>query len=69
MEDNVYQKVGLKVMKALHLVKKESDSIIKNFKACNKKLYEDQFIQIDAAEVEFMTNQDSTQAWEKFNKA
>jgi hypothetical protein len=28
MEDNVYQKVGLKVMKALHLVKKESDSII-----------------------------------------
>jgi len=56
MEDNVYQKVGLKVMKALHLVKKESDSIIKNFKACNKKLYEDQFIQIDAVEVEFMTN-------------
>jgi hypothetical protein len=35
MEDNVYQKVGLKVMKALHLVKKESDSIINNFKACN----------------------------------
>lgn len=56
MEDNVYQKVGLKVMKALHLVKKESDSVIKYFKTCNKKLYEDQFIQIDVAKVEFMTN-------------
>jgi hypothetical protein len=41
MEDNAYQKVGLKVMKALDFVKKESDSIIKNLKAYSKKLCEE----------------------------
>jgi hypothetical protein len=49
MEDNAYQKVGLKVMKAFHLVKKESDLVTKNLKACSKKLYEEQFIQINVA--------------------
>jgi hypothetical protein len=41
MEDNAYQKVGLKAMKTLDFVKKESDSIIKNLKACSKKLCEE----------------------------
>lgn len=39
MEENVDQKVGLKVARALQLIKRESDYITKNLKTQGKPLY------------------------------
>ncbi len=70
MEENVDQKVGLKVARALQLIKRESDYITKNLKTQGKTIiHEKQFAKINVVEVEFMINWDNALAWEKFNKA
>jgi hypothetical protein len=68
MDEVQGQGVGFQMAKAL-LLSKKNDTIFKKFKTHGRKLYKEQFVEINVTKEEFISDWDNVKVWEKFNNA